>query len=97
LENYWKQHIPEQSTPRKHYLPIWYKETLENVKGSIGDAFIWVDMEETTDSLCCFIANLVADKLDIEVPSNPGLVCSKVLRHTNNSTVARYANDGLRE
>jgi hypothetical protein len=53
--------------------------------------------DKTTDSLGRFIANLAADKLDNEVPSNPHLVCSKVLRHTNNSTVARYANDGLRE
>jgi hypothetical protein len=41
-----------------------------------------------------FIANLVAGKSDTEVPSNPHLICSKVLRHTNHSTVARFVNDG---
>jgi hypothetical protein len=44
----------------------------------------------------CFIANLVAGKLDIEVSSNPHLICSRVLCHTNHSTVARFVNDGLR-
>jgi hypothetical protein len=40
-----------------------------------------------------FIVNLVAGKLDTEVPSNPHLICSQVLHHTNHSTVARFVND----
>jgi hypothetical protein len=56
---------------------------------------MWVAVDETTDSVGHFIANLVAGKLDIEVPSNPYLICSKVLHHTNHSTVARFVNDGL--
>jgi hypothetical protein len=34
-------------------------------------------------------------KLDTEVPSNPHLICSKVLHHTNQSSVAKFVNDGL--
>jgi hypothetical protein len=49
---------------------------------------------ETTDSTVRFIVNLVAGKLDTKVPSNPHLICSKVLHHTNHSTVARFVNDG---
>jgi hypothetical protein len=62
----------------------------------MGGAFIWVVVNKTTDSVGCFIMSLVAGKLDIEVPSNPHLVFSKVLRHTYHSTVARFANDGLK-
>jgi hypothetical protein len=43
-----------------------------------------------------FIANLVARKLDTEVPSNPHFICSKVLHNTNHSTVARFVNDELK-
>jgi hypothetical protein len=43
-----------------------------------------------------FIANFVAGKLDIEVPSNPHLICSKVLHHKNHSTLARFVKDGLK-
>jgi hypothetical protein len=39
-----------------------------------------------------FIANLVAGKLDIEVPCNPHLICSKILHRTNHSAVARFVN-----
>jgi hypothetical protein len=95
LEKYCKLHIPDQSTLQKHYLPICYEETLENIYGNIQDAFIWVAVDETTDSMGCFIANLGAGKLDGEVPSNPHLICFEVLHHTNHSTVARFVDDGL--
>jgi hypothetical protein len=51
---------------------------------------------ETTDPVGRFIANLVAGKLDIEVPSNPHLIHSTVLHHTNHFTVARLVNDRLK-
>jgi hypothetical protein len=91
LEKYCKQHIPDQSILQKHYLPICYEET-ENIRGDIGDAFIGVDVDKTTNSVGHFNVYLVAGKLDIEVPSNPHLVCSSVLHHTNHSTVARFVN-----
>jgi hypothetical protein len=53
-------------------------------------------VDETTDSASRFTANLVAGKLDIEVPSNTHFICSKFLHHTNYSTVAIFVNDGLK-
>jgi hypothetical protein len=98
LEKYCTQHIPDQSTLRKHYLPICYEETLGNIKGNIGDAFtcIWVAADETIDPVDRFITNLVAGKLDIEVPPNPDLTCYKVLYYTYHSTVAIFVNNGLK-
>jgi hypothetical protein len=69
---------------------------LENIKGNIGDAFIWVAVDETMDSVGRFIANIVAGKLDTEVPSNPHLICSQVLYHKNHHTVARFMNDKIK-
>jgi hypothetical protein len=69
---------------------------LENKRGNIGNAFIWVAVDETTDSMGRFIVNLVAGKLDIEVPSNSYLICSKILHHTNLSAVAGFVNDRLK-
>jgi hypothetical protein len=68
---------------------------LENVRGNI-DAFKWVAVDETTDSMGCFIAKVVAGKLDIEVSSNPHFICSNVRHHTNHSTVAGFVDDGLK-
>jgi hypothetical protein len=37
------------------------------MRATIGDAFAWVAVDETTDSMSRFIAKIVAGKLDIEV------------------------------
>jgi hypothetical protein len=50
LEKYCKQHIPHQSTLGKHYLPTCYKETLENIRRYIGDAVVWLPVDETMES-----------------------------------------------
>jgi hypothetical protein len=55
-----------------------------------------IALGETKYPVGFLIANLVAGKLDIEVPSNSHLICSKVLHHTNHFTVARSVNDGLK-
>jgi hypothetical protein len=71
------------------------KKPCKTVGGNIGDAFICVAVDEKMDSMDCFITNLVAGKLNTEVPSNPHLICSKVLYHTNYSTAATFVNDTL--
>jgi hypothetical protein len=83
LGKYCNQHIPDKSTLREHHLPISYKETLENIKGNIGDAFIWVAVDETMDYVGRFVTNHVAGTLGIEVPSTPHLICSKVVHRTS--------------
>jgi hypothetical protein len=65
-------------------------------RGNIGDAFIWVAVDEKTAPVGHFIMNLAAGKLDTEGPCNSHLICSEVLGHTNHSTVARSVNDGLK-
>jgi hypothetical protein len=79
LEKYCGEHIPDESTLRKHCVPICHEETLENVCGNVGDTVTWVAVDKTTDSVDRIIANLVASKLDIEVPSNPHVIYFKVL------------------
>jgi hypothetical protein len=66
------------ATLQKHYLPIFYEESLENIRGNTGDAFIWVAVDETTASVGCFLVNLVAGKLNTKVPSNPHLIAPKL-------------------
>jgi hypothetical protein len=53
-------------------------------------------VDEKTDSVGRFIANLSFGKLDIEVPSNPHSICSKIPDNTNHSTAARFVNDELK-
>jgi hypothetical protein len=36
---------------QKHYPPVCYEETLENIRGTLGDGFIWVAVDERVDSV----------------------------------------------
>jgi hypothetical protein len=92
LGKYCKQNIPDQSTLRKHNLPIYYEESLESIRDNIEDAFIWA-----YNGFCgSLYREPCAGKLDIEVLSNPSLICFKALHHTNHPTFAKFVNDGLK-
>jgi hypothetical protein len=94
--HFWKRAASNifQSSQRFENI-ICYGETLENMRATIGDAFTWVALDETTDSVGRLIANIVAGKLGIGF-LYPNLICFKVLNHTNHFTVARFVNDGLK-
>jgi hypothetical protein len=53
-------------------------------------------VDETTDALGCFVAKLIIGILDPEAPSRSFLIFSKVLEHTNHSTVAQFVTDGMK-
>jgi hypothetical protein len=72
------------------------KNTFESVRGDIGEAFIWLAVNEGMASIVHIIAEIFAGKLDVEIPSNPHLICSRVWDRTNHSTVAGLVNDGLK-
>lgn len=69
LEKYCTRQIPDHSTLWKDYLDVCYEETLNYIREDVGDAFIWVPVDEMTDVVGCFIANLVS-KLDSDGPLN---------------------------
>ncbi|KAI1694692.1 hypothetical protein DdX_19973 [Ditylenchus destructor] len=48
-----------KSTLRKNYLKVCYEETMERIKQDIGESFVWVSVDETTDTLGRFVANLL--------------------------------------
>ena len=73
-----------------------YVDILEKIRADIGDSYIWISADETTDTLGRFIANLIVGKLDSEAASKPYLIYCKPLVTTNSSTIARFINDGLK-
>ncbi|KAJ4427020.1 hypothetical protein ANN_26819 [Periplaneta americana] len=96
LEKYCRRQISNDSTLRKNYLHLCYKEALAYVRRYIGSNYIWIAVNETTDIKGCYVVNLVIGKLDGEISPTPFLISSKVLEHTNHATVARFVNDGLK-
>jgi hypothetical protein len=96
FEKYCKGQVQDESALRKNYLDARYQETIVNIREERGDSYIWVAVDGTTDALGRFVANLIIGKLDPEAPCRSFLTFSKVLKHMNHSTVARFVNDGMK-
>lgn len=95
LQKYCKQNIPSESTLRKNYLDRIYNETLASIREDIGDSYIWVSVDETSDPMNRYIANMVVGKLSPDGPSIPHLVCVKELSKVNSQAIAYFVNKGL--
>ncbi|KAL1446681.1 hypothetical protein WDU94_003651 [Cyamophila willieti] len=51
LQKYCVGHnIPDESTLRKNYVPGVYQSVLQSIREDIGDNYIWVSTDETTDA-----------------------------------------------
>jgi hypothetical protein len=57
FEKYCKRQVPDESILRKNYLHVCYQETIVNIWKDIGDSYIWVAVDKTTDVLGRFITN----------------------------------------
>ena len=73
-----------------------YQKTIEDIRGDIGESYIWLSVDETTDSCGRFVANVVVGKLDAAEPGKPHLILCKMLEKTNHSTIACAVRDALR-
>jgi hypothetical protein len=75
----WK--VLQEASSRWIYTPqvlsACYQETIVNIREEIGDSYIWVGVDETTDVLGRFVANLTIGKLDPEAPSKSFLIFTK--------------------
>ncbi|XP_018494824.1 uncharacterized protein LOC100898505 [Galendromus occidentalis] len=59
LEKWSNQPLPRESTSRKTCLKEVYVATIRGIRASIGDAKIWVSVDETTDSRGLFVVDTV--------------------------------------
>uniref|UniRef100_A0A915EFN7 DUF659 domain-containing protein n=1 Tax=Ditylenchus dipsaci TaxID=166011 RepID=A0A915EFN7_9BILA len=97
LEKYCNRLIPDESTLRKNHMKESYKIVRNRIKASIGTSYIWASVDETTDMMGRYVANLIVGKLDSQGASRPYLVSVKMLEQTNHSTISRFVNDGLKD
>ncbi|KAB0805292.1 hypothetical protein PPYR_02262 [Photinus pyralis] len=95
LEKYTETKIPNRTTLSKLYLPKCYQNAINIIQADIGQHDIWICVDETTDRMGRFIANLIVGKLSEDSAATPYLLSSKVLERTNHCTVARFVNESL--
>uniref|UniRef100_A0A1I8BQU2 DUF659 domain-containing protein n=1 Tax=Meloidogyne hapla TaxID=6305 RepID=A0A1I8BQU2_MELHA len=95
LEKISGKSIPDESTLRKNYMKKNFLETMERIKTKIGKAYVYAMVDETTDLVGRYVANLLVGKLECDKFTPPSLISVKMLERTNYSTISRFVNDGL--
>ncbi|KAL4112216.1 hypothetical protein QTP88_016047 [Uroleucon formosanum] len=87
--------ISAVTTLRKGYVDEIYDETLIKIINAVIDKKMWVAIDETTDSLGRFVANIIIGTLKTDKPGQTFLLNSEVLPITNNSTIAKLFDDSM--
>lgn len=96
LSKYTNRNILDESTLRKNYLDICYQKTMQKLLEVIGDSYVYLVVDETTDIRGNFVANLLIGKLSSCEAGYPFLLASKVLDKTNHDTICRFINTALK-
>jgi hypothetical protein len=98
LNKYTEYKAPSETTLRNKYVKNIYKSTIENIKSKIENRFLWVSIDETTDSTGRYVANFILGILDPEesVGKQIFLLNCAVLEKTNHNTIARFFDDSIK-
>ena len=95
LDKYCTHKIPSVSTLRRTVLYL-HEENLIKVREEIGEAKIWMSIDEATDSLDRNIANVVIGKLVGDCAGKGFLIHVSELEKTNASTIVETVQEALR-
>jgi len=80
LQKYVNQNIPDESTLRKNYLKICFESTLTKIREKLTNNFIYIMVDETTDSRGLYICSLIVGILHPEIMPTSFLISCKELK-----------------
>lgn len=95
LQKHSKFNTPDESTIRKNVIEKVFTSTTDKIKKDIGDNYVYIIVNETTDACGRYIANLMIGKLSDEEPGKAYLIAAKELEKINNLTVTRFIQETL--
>ena len=90
LRKYTVHHIPDRATLVKSFIEPSYKEDFNDMVKSIRDHYIWVGIDETTDTMNRHPTVLVIGVLDAEQYKPPRLFKLKFIPKVNSETTSRF-------
>lgn len=98
VEKHTKYAAPSENTLRLKYLPILYAECIDRMKKIAANNFVWISIDETTDCEQRYVANFIFGVLGVEHERGRSyLFASTVLQSANQSTIAAFFDDTLKE
>ena len=88
--------MPDRTTLEKKYLGKCYQDVIREIQDSLGDKPMWVGVDETTDAMARYVANVLIRRLDNEKDHAPYLANVVFLEKTNSATISRLVNNTLK-
>ena len=73
-----------------------HQDAIHEIQDSLGDKPIWVGVDETTDAMARYVANVLIGRLDNEKYHTPYLANMVFLEKTNSATISRLVNNTLK-
>lgn len=97
FEKYTDYKIPSEGTLRTKHTKRLFRSTIEKIKNSIKNRFLWFSIDETTDATGRYVANVIIGILDPEeeVAKQKFLLKSALLDKANHTTIARLFDDSI--
>lgn len=95
LKKYTRYEVPDESTIRKNYVDVHFKNTMRAIQTNVGNSKIWVSIDETTDTTGRQIANMIIGILEVGKESKMYLLNSQQLEKTNSTTIAQFFASSL--
>ena len=89
--------MPSVNTIRQKYVPKVYENAFESIKKDLEGKNIWMSIDETTDKVGRKVANVIIGELNSEKYCKPYLAKCTFLEAADHGTIARLANDTLKE
>lgn len=99
FETYTKNSMPCESILRQKYVPMLFDNCMETLREKAKDKYIWVSLDETTDSKQRMVANFVFGIMDSDENSSERgksyLLNMTTVDAANANNMAKFFNDSL--
>ena len=87
IEKFTQFKCPEESNLRKYVLPSIYDKKIEEIKNELKDDYIWLSVDETTDTMGRHVCNVLVGPLNKNKPNKSYLLNTEFIPKTNNMTI----------
>jgi hypothetical protein len=94
LQKWTKQNIPDNSTLHKNYLNDLCNNVIFKVREYLEDKYIWIAVDETTDSKGKYVVNIIGGSLEIENPKS-FLLLNAFVERNNAVMINQQINNAL--
>lgn len=100
IQKYTNNTLPSETTLRQKYVPILYNKCIEDLRAKVGNKYIWVSIDETTDCENRLVANFIFGLMEGVDDNSPEkgkcyLLNMAVVKAANASEMAAFFNDSL--